>query len=487
MKVAFDHEKYLTIQKEKIEERINMFDNKLYLEFGGKLFDDLHASRVLPGFKPDAKIQMLRKFKDDLEVIFCINANDIEKNKIRADYGISYEQDLLRLIEKMQEMDILVNGVTINMYAGQKGVDKLIKELNKKQIKSYLFEPIEGYPNDTNTIFSENGFGRNPYIPTTKKLVVVTAPGPNSGKLATCLSQLYHEHKNGTKAGYAKYETFPVWDIGLLHPVNIAYEAATADLGDINMIDPFHLQNYNIEAVNYNRDISTFPILKNMLEQIMGEDIYHSPTDMGVNMIKQGIIDEEEVKKAGCQEVIRRYYSIMCHRKKGLYSPQIENRIVELMTKLNLKKEDREIVEPTLAKAEKERTNVVAIQLENGKIITGKESKLLSASSAMLINTLKELSNIPDEEYLLSPHVLEDIFKMKQKISYRNNYCLNLQEVLITLSICTSNNKSVDKAMEQLGKLTGLEAHSSYIITSEENNVMKNLGIRLTCEPKFDN
>jgi len=487
MKVAFDHEKYLTIQKEKIEERINMFDNKLYLEFGGKLFDDLHASRVLPGFKPDAKIQMLGKFKDDLEVIFCINANDIEKNKIRADYGISYEQDLLRLIEKMQEMDILVNGVTINMYAGQKGVDKLIKELNKKQIKSYLFEPIEGYPNDTNTIFSENGFGRNPYIPTTKKLVVVTAPGPNSGKLATCLSQLYHEHKNGTKAGYAKYETFPVWDIGLLHPVNIAYEAATADLGDINMIDPFHLQNYNIEAVNYNRDISTFPILKNMLEQIMGEDIYHSPTDMGVNMIKQGIIDEEEVKKAGCQEVIRRYYSIMCHRKKGLYSPQIENRIVELMTKLNLKKEDREIVEPTLAKAEKERTNVVAIQLENGKIITGKESKLLSASSAMLINTLKELSNIPDEEYLLSPHVLEDIFKMKQKISYRNNYCLNLQEVLITLSICTSNNKSVDKAMEQLGKLTGLEAHSSYIITSEENNVMKNLGIRLTCEPKFDN
>lgn len=487
MKVAFDHEKYLTIQKEKIEERINMFDNKLYLEFGGKLFDDLHASRVLPGFKPDAKIQMLRKFKDDLEVIFCINANDIEKNKIRADYGISYEQDLLRLIEKMQEMDILVNGVTINMYAGQKGVDKLIKELNKKQIKSYLFEPIEGYPNDTNTIFSENGFGRNPYIPTTKKLVVVTAPGPNSGKLATCLSQLYHEHKNGTKAGYAKYETFPVWDIGLLHPVNIAYEAATADLGDINMIDPFHLQNYNIEAVNYNRDISTFPILKNMLEQIMGEDIYHSPTDMGVNMIKQGIIDEEEVKKAGCQEVIRRYYSIMCHRKKGLYSPQVENRIVELMTKLNLKKEDREIVEPTLAKAEKERTNVVAIQLENGKIITGKESKLLSASSAMLINTLKELSNIPDEEYLLSPHVLEDIFKMKQKISYRNNYCLNLQEVLITLSICTSNNKSVDKAMEQLGKLTGLEAHSSYMITSEENNVMKNLGIRLTCEPKFDN
>lgn len=486
MKVAFDHEIYLKTQKEKIEERIKRFDNKLYLEFGGKLFDDLHASRVLPGFKPDAKIQLLKQFKDELEVIFCINANDIEKNKIRADYGISYEQDLVRLIEKMQTMEILVSGVAINMYTGQKGIDNLIKELNKRKVKTYLFEPIEGYPNDIETILSKEGFGKQPYIPTTKKLVVVTAPGPNSGKLATCLSQLYHENKRGTKAGYAKYETFPIWNIGLLHPVNIAYEAATADLGDINMIDPFHLQNYNIEAVNYNRDISTFPILKKMLNQIMGEDIYHSPTDMGVNMIKQGIVNDEEAKRAGCQEVIRRYYSIACQRKKGLYSQEVENRIIELMTKLNLKKEEREIVEPTLEKAKKENTNVVAIQLENGKIITGKETKLLSASSAMLINALKELSHIPDEEYLLSPYVLEDIFKMKQTISYRNNYCLNIQEVLITLSICTSNNKSVDKAMEQLGKLNGLEAHSSYIITSEENNVMKNLGIRLTCEPKFE-
>lgn len=487
MRVAFDHEKYLKVQKEKIEERIKMFDNKLYLEFGGKLFDDLHASRVLPGFKQDAKIQLLKQFKDELEVIFCINANDIEKNKIRADYGISYEQDLLRLIEKMQKMQILVSGVAINMYAKQKGVDKLIKLLKAKNIKAYLFEPIEGYPNQMEKIFSKEGFGKNPYIPTTKKLVVITAPGPNSGKLATCLSQLYHENKKGIRAGYAKYETFPVWNMGLLHPVNIAYEAATADLGDINMIDPFHLQTYNKEAVNYNRDISTFPILKKMLKQIIGEDIYHSPTDMGVNMIKQCIVDDEVAKEAGCQEVIRRYYAIACDRKKGIYSQEVENRVTELMTKLNLKKEDREIVEPALKKAEKEKTNVVAIKLENGKIITGKESKLLSASSAMLINTLKELSHIPDEEYLLSPHVLEDIFKMKQKISYRNNYCLNIQEVLITLSICSSNNKSVDKAMEQLGNLNELEAHSSYMLTSEENNVIKNLGIRLTCEPKFDN
>lgn len=487
MKVAFDHEKYLKIQKEKIEERVKMFDNKLYLEFGGKLFDDLHASRVLPGFKQDAKIQLLKEFKNELEVIFCINANDIEKNKIRADYGISYEQDLLRLIEKMQKMQILVSGVAINMYNGQKGVEKLQKELKQKKIKSYLFGPIEGYPNDTEKIFSKEGFGKNPYIETSKKLVVITAPGPNSGKLATCLSQIYHENKRGIRAGYAKYETFPVWNMGLLHPVNIAYEAATADLGDINMIDPFHLQSYNIEAVNYNRDISTFPILKKMLKQIMGEDIYNSPTDMGVNMIKECIIDDEVAKEAGRQEVIRRYYAIECDRKKRICSQEVENRITELMTKLNLNKEGRNIVEPTLEKAEKEKTNVVAIELENGKIITGKESKLLSASSAMLLNVLKELSKIPDEEYLLSPYVLEGILKMKQKISYKRNYCLNIQEVLITLSICSTNSKSAEKAMEQLEKLNELEAHSSYIVTSEENNVLKNLGIRLTCEPKFDN
>lgn len=453
MKVAFDHEKYLKIQKEKIEERIKRFDNKLYLEFGGKLFDDLHASRVLPGFKPDAKIELLKQFKDDLEVIFCINANDIEKNKIRADYGISYEQDLLRLIEKMQKLNILISGVAINMYTGQKGVEKLAKSLKKKNITPYLFEPIACYPNDIEKIFSKEGFGKNPYIKTTKKLVVITAPGPNSGKLATCLSQMYHENKNGIRAGYAKYETFPVWNLGLLHPVNVAYEAATVDLGDINMIDPFHMQEYNIEAVNYNRDISTFPILKNMLGEVMGEKIYNSPTDMGVNMIKQCIIDDEVAKEAGCQEVIRRYYGTICDMKKGATSQEVVDRICALMTKLNLNKEDRSIVEPTIKASEKKKTNVVAIELKNGKIIIGKESKLLSASSAMLINSLKELAGIPDEEYLLSPEVLEGIFKTKQKISYRKNYYLNIQEVLITLSICSLNNETVEKAMEQLEKL----------------------------------
>lgn len=487
MKVAFDHEKYLKVQKEKIEERIKMFGDKLYLEFGGKLFDDFHASRVLPGFKPDAKIELLKNFKNNLEVIFCINANDIEKNKIRADYGIGYDQDLLRLVEKLKNMQILVSGVAINMYNGQKGVDKLQKELKQKGIKTYLFKSIDGYPDDIEKIFSKEGFEKNPYIKTKKKLVIITAPGPNSGKLATCLSQMYHENKNGIKAGYAKYETFPVWNLGLLHPINIAYEAATADLEDINMIDPFHLQTYNIEAVNYNRDISTFPILKKILKQIMGKDIYNSPTDMGVNMIKECIIDNEETKKAGCEEVIRRYYSIACDVKKGICLPSVENRIFELMTKLNINKEQRDIVIPTLKKAEKEKTNVVAIKLENEKIITGKESKLLSASSAMLINSLKELSKIPDEEYLLSPYVLEGILNMKQKISYKRNYCLNIQEVLIALSICSTNNRSAEKAIEQIEKLNELEAHSSYILTSEESNVIKNLGIRLTCEPKFDN
>lgn len=487
MNVAFDHEKYLKIQKEKIEERIKRFDNKLYLEFGGKLFDDLHASRVLPGFKPDAKIELLKQFTNDLEVIFCINANDIEKNKIRADYGISYEQDLLRLIEKMQKLNILISGVAINMYTGQKGVEKLAKSLKRKNITPYLFEPIVGYPNDIEKIFSKEGFGKNPYIKTTKKLVVITAPGPNSGKLATCLSQIYHENKNGIRAGYAKYETFPVWNLGLLHPVNVAYEAATADLGDINMIDPFHMQQYNIEAVNYNRDISTFPILKNMLKQVMGENVYNSPTDMGVNMIKGCIVDDEVAKEAGCQEVIRRYYGAVCDMKKGVCSQEVVDRITALMTKLNINKEDRSIVEPTIKASEKKKANVVAIKLKDGKIITGKESKLLSASSAMLINTLKELAGIPDEKYLLSPEVLKGIFKTKQKISYRKNYYLNIQEVLIALSICSRESKSVEKAMEQLQKLNELEAHSSYIVTSEENNVMKNLGIRLTCEPKFDN
>ena len=484
MKKGFDSELYLKIQTEKIKERINMFD-KLYLEFGGKIFDDFHAARVLPGFEPNAKIKLLEKLKNDLEIIFCINANDIEKNKIRADYGISYELELIRLIEKLQDLEISINSVVITLYKGQTSVDHLINILNERNIKSYIHTPTKGYPNDIETIVSEEGYGKNPYIEATKKLIVVTAPGPNSGKLGTCLSQLYHENKNGVIAGYAKFETFPVWNLNLMHPVNIAYEAATADLEDVNMIDSFHLEAYGENAVNYNRDISTFPILKNILTKITEKEIYKSPTDMGVNMIKQCITNDEIVKKAAESEIIRRYYTALCDYKQGFCSEEIVQRLEVMMNKLELKSKYRTVISAALSKQETEKQNVVAIELPNGKIITGKESKLLSASSAALINVLKEITKIPDEVYLLSPSILEGIFKTKQYTSYRTSYCLNVQEVLIALSICASTNPIIEKMLSKLKELRGCEAHSTYIIERSEMNVIKNLGINLTCEPKM--
>lgn len=485
MELAFDNEKYLKIQKEKIEERIRMFDNKLYLEFGGKIFDDYNASRVLPGFNPDAKIKLLQEFKENLEIIFCINANNIQKNKIRADYGIGYDVELLRLIENISKLGISINSVVITMYTGQEAVEKLKQTLENKNVKVYLHTPTKGYPDDVETIVSEEGYGKNPYIETTKKLVVVTAPGPNSGKLGTCLSQLYHEHKRGVKAGYAKFETFPVWDLPLMHPVNISYEAATADLGDINMIDSFHLEEYNIKAVNYNRDISAFPILKNILTKITGEVIYNSPTDMGVNTISKCIINDEVAKNAAKMEIIRRYYASLCDFKKGIGNEETVETIKKLMNNIGITTSDREIVKYALEKSEKENTNAVAIMLENGKVITGKETELLSASSALLINTIKEISGIPDDVYLLSPSVLESIFKLKQKTSYKRNYSLNLPEVLIALSICSKTNPIIEKTLESIDKLRGLEAHSSYIISQSEQKILKSLGINLTCEPKL--
>lgn len=484
MEIGFDNEKYLKIQREKIEERIKMFDNKLYLEFGGKLFDDYHASRVLPGFKMDSKIQLLQSLKDDLEIIFCINANDVQKSKMRADYGISYDAELLRLIDNLQKLDIDINSVVITMYEEQKAIDKLTDMLSNRGIKVYIHRPTDGYPNDVEKIVSEEGYGKNPYIETTKKLVVVTAPGPNSGKLGTCLSQLYHEHKRGIKAGYAKFETFPVWNLPLLHPVNIAYEASTADLEDINIIDPYHLEAYNIKAVNYNRDIATYPILKNILFKIMGKDVYESPTDMGVNMIKECITNEEVVIKAAKMEVIRRYYQALCDLKIKEGTQKAVSRIEVLLKELNLSKEDRKVAVVAMEKSEEEKKNVVAMQLPDGRMITGKESELLSASSALFLNAIKELNNIPDDVYLLSPTVLQSIFKMKTETSYKQNYCLNLPEVLIVLSICSQTNPIIEKAINNLGTLRGCDAHSSYILKSEEAKVIKNLGISLTCEPK---
>ena len=485
MKKGFDSEKYLKVQSEKIEERIKMFDNKLYLEFGGKIFDDYHATRVLPGFESDAKIKLLQKFKDDMEVIFCINSADIEKSKIRADYGISYELELLRLIENLQKLDININSVVVTMYKEGNNISHLEKILKERKIKMYIHRPTPGYPDDVNLIVSDDGYGKNPYIETTKKLVVVTAPGANSGKLGTCLSQLYHEHKRGVNAGYAKFETFPVWNLSLMHPVNVAYEAATAELKDVNMIDPFHLEAYGENAINYNRDISTFPILKNILLKITGKEIYKSPTDMGVNMIKTCIIDDDVVEEASRQEIIRRYYNILCDYKQGICSEDTVERIKGLMDKLGLTLADREVAKVALNKSEKEGCNAIAIKLPNNEVITGKESDLLSSASAAVLNAVKEITKIPDEEFLLSPTVLNGIFKMKKKTSYKTSYCLNLQEVLIALSICSITNPIIEKAINNLSKLRCCEAHSSYIIEKSELNVLKNLGINLTCEPKM--
>lgn len=484
MEQGFDSELYLKVQTEKIEERIKMFD-KLYIEFGGKIFDDYHAARVLPGFKPDAKIQLLKKLKNDMEVIFCISAEDIQKSKIRADYGISYEMELIRLIDNLQEIDININSVVITMYREEECVKQLQDILKEKNIKSYIHRPTDGYPNNIELIVSENGYGKNPYIETTKKLVVVTAPGPNSGKLGTCLSQLYHEYKRGVKAGYAKFETFPVWNLSLMHPVNVAYEAATADLGDVNMIDSFHLEAYNENAVNYNRDISTFPILKNILTKIMGKSIYNSPTDMGVNMIKQCITNDDVVRKAAEMEIIRRYYTALCEYKQELCSKDVVERLEILMNRLNLSIKQRDVVDVALEKSKKEKREVISIKLPNKKIITGKESELLSATSAMLINALKELTKIPDDVYMLSPEVLEAIFNTKKKTSYKTSYCLNIQETLIALSICASTNPVIKKALDKINELRGTEAHSTYIIEKSELNVIKSLGINLTCEPKM--
>lgn len=456
MKIGFDSEKYLTIQSEKIIERMKMFDNKLYLEFGGKIFDDYHASRVLPGFHSNNKIKLLQQFEDDLEVIFCINANDIQKSKIRADYGISYELELLRLIEKLQEIKICINSVVVTMYHDENNIEHLEKLLKERNIKMYIHRPTSGYPDDINTIVSDEGYGKNPYIETTKKLVVVTAPGPNSGKLGTCLSQLYHEHKRGVKAGYAKFETFPVWNLSLLDPINIAYEAATVDLKDVNMIDPFHLEAYGEYAVNYNRDISTFPILKNILHKIAGSEVYKSPTDMGVNMIKECIIDEDVCKNAAKEEIIRRYYNILCDYKQGICSERTVERAKGLMDKLGLSTINRSVAKIANEKTVEKGSNVLAIQLDDGKVITGKESQILSCASAAFLNAIKEITQIPDDEYLLSPTVLNGIYHMKQKTSYNTSYFLNLPEVLIVLSICAVTNPIIEKAINELRQIKKL-------------------------------
>lgn len=484
MKKGFNNEKYVEIQSKKIKEKIKKFD-KLYLEFGGKLFDDYHASRVLPGFEPDSKIKMLLELKKITEIIICINAKDIERKKIRADYGITYDMEVLRLIDEFQNLGLSVNSVVITLYTGKESSKKFINQLEKRNIKTYVHTPTKGYPTDVDVIVSDEGYGANPYIKTTKKLVVVTAPGPSSGKLATCLSQLYHEYKRGVKAGYAKYETFPVWNLPLKHPVNVAYEAATADLKDVNMIDSFHLEKYGITSVNYNRDLAVFPVLKSILHKITGEDIYYSPTDMGVNMIGYAIDDDEAICAASRQEIIRRYYKALCDYKTGDADEEVYKRIKVLMNELEIDPlKERKVINVARDKSSNEDLPVIAMELANGKIITGKKTEILSPASSLILNAVKELTKIPDDVDLLSKSVLEPILKLKPLGNHTSN-SLNLEEVLIALSICSATNPIVKRALKNLSKLSGLEAHASFMVYNGDLNTLKRLNINLTCDPIF--
>ena len=483
MKIGFDNDKYVKIQSEHIKERFNLFD-KLYLEVGGKLFDDSHAARVLPGFKNDAKISMFQELKNDLEIIFCINAGDIEKNKTRAEYGITYDTELMRIISRSESLGFKVNSVVVTLYKNQPSVDKFIKRLNRNGITTYVHTFTKGYPTDVDTIVSEEGYGKNPYIKTTKKLILVNAPGPGSGKLATCLSQLYHEHKNGVNAGYAKFETFPVWNLPLKHPVNIAYEAATADLKDVNQIDYFHLEKYGVTAINYNRDLEMFPVLKNILTKITGATIYNSPTDMGVNMVGNCISNDEVVCEAAKKEVLRRYYNELTNYKLGLVDEDTPQKVKLLLNELEI---DDNII-PVIGAARKKIDDCglpsIAIELPNGKIITGRQTELLSPVSSVIINCIKELTKIPDDVDLLSSNILKPILKLKNSDNPYENV-LTLQETLIALSTCSVTNPIIGKALDNIKKLKGCEAHSTYIIQDGELNSLKKLKINLTCEPEF--
>ncbi len=482
MKTGFDNAKYVKIQSEKIKERFKLFD-KLYLEVGGKLFDDSHAARVLPGFKNDVKISMFKELKDDLEIIFCINAGDIEKNKIRGEYGITYDIEIIKLINKSKKLGFTVNSVVITLYKNQVSVDKFIKKLNRNGIKTYVHTFTKGYPTDVDTIVSEEGYGANSYIETTRKLILVNAPGPGSGKLATCLSQLYHENRRGVNAGYAKFETFPVWNLPLKHPVNMAYEAATADLKDVNMIDPFHLEKYGKTAVNYNRDIETFPILKNILSRVTEKDIYFSPTDMGVNMVGFCITDNEVVEEASKKEIVRRYYNELNNYKMGLCDEDTYKKVKLLMNELDIDETYLEVIKPALEKKEMENGLPVIAMKVNRKIITGKQTDILSPAGALILNAIKYLSKIPDDIYLLTPAVLEPMLKLKKAMNTGDH--LNLHEVLMALSICSVTNPSAAKALSTLSKLKNAEAHATYILTDSDKRQLKSLKINLTCENEF--
>ena len=483
--IAFDNELYLDLQSKHIMERISKFGNKLYLEFGGKLFDDHHAARVLPGFQPDSKLKMLLTLKDQVEMIIAICANDIEKNKVRSDLGISYDEEVLRLIDAYRSVGLYVSSVVITQYANQAGADSFKHHLEALGIRVALHYPISGYPNNVELIVSDEGYGKNDFVETIKPLIVVTAPGPGSGKMATCLSQLYHEHKRGIKAGYAKFETFPIWNLPLKHPVNLAYEAATADLNDINMIDPFHLEAYGETTVNYNRDVEIFPVLNTMFERILGQSPYQSPTDMGVNMAGKCIVNDEAAIEASRAEIIRRYNQAKVDLKKGFVGNEVVEKTELIMAQANVTVEDRKCVAKALEKAQMTQAPAMAITLNDGRIVTGKTSSLLGASAAALLNALKALGNIDDNILLISPNIIEPIQKLKINHLGNNNPRLHTDEVLIALSISATTNPISHMALEQLDQLKNCEAHSTVILSEVDKNIFRKLKINLTMEDQY--
>ncbi len=484
-KVGFDNEKYLREQSKEIKNRIDQFGGKLYLEFGGKLFDDNHASRVLPGFRPDSKLSMLHQLKDQAEIIIVINAEDIEKNKIRGDLGITYDQDVLRLIDVFRSFGLFVGSVVITRFTGQTSAGMFQSRLENLGIKVYRHYPIDGYPTELTTIVSEEGFGKNDYIETSRSLIVVTAPGPGSGKMAVCLSQLYNDFKRGIASGYAKYETFPVWNLPLKHPVNLAYEAATADLSDVNMIDPFHIEAHNEVAVNYNRDVDIFPVLNAMFERIYGVSPYKSPTDMGVNMVGKCITDDEAVCDAAKREIVRRYFNALCNKRRGDSDGTDVLKIELLMKRAEITSEYREVVGASLKKEEETNEPAAAIELPCGRIITGKTTELLGAVSAMLLNALKKLGGIDDDAHLIPTSFIQPVQALKTTHMGSQNPRLHTDEILVALSISASTDPRAQVAMEQLDKLRNCDAHSSVILSRVDSSVMARLGITMTCEPKY--
>lgn len=493
--VGFDNERYLSEQSASIIKRAEKFGNKLYLEFGGKLVFDYHAARILPGFDPNVKMRLLQKLKERSEVVICLFAGDIERKKIRADFGITYDADTLKLIDDLRAWGIEIHSVVVTRFDDQPAVKQFISSLERREIRVYTHRATKGYPTDVDLIVSDEGYGANEYIETEKPIVVVTAPGPGSGKLGTCLSQLYHEYKRGVHAGYAKFETFPVWNLPLKHPVNIAYEAATADLGDFNQVDPFHLEAHGKTSINYNRDVEIFPVVKKILERIMGaESVYQSPTDMGVNRAGFAISNDEAVRDAATQEVIRRYFRYNCEYVMGLTTRETVQRVELLMKELNVKPTDRKVVEPARGAAleaeKKKKGNEgifcgAAVELKDGSIVTGENSPLMHAASSLVLNAVKKLAGIPDKIHLISPHVIESIGSLKTEILKTNKLSLDLQETLIALSVSSTANPSAQLAVEKLKELNGCEVHTTHIPTPGDEAGLRKLGVNLTSDPNF--